>query len=328
MPSRTLVDGMGRSLEERREWETRKRALNEIARDNWDDPAWRREMAQELTETIYLGFEHENLLGYMTQVENADFDERVFVKEVRGLRAFFVARGGYIESSSVHAEVFEIPRETVGFHVYEEEDKLRTNFAETQATLVELGVQRLDATVNSWFFTGLQAQVTSASPYYVSVNDLSTSGTSAINNALTVVRDVSRDWEVAIVGRSTMTDQIVNALLGVGSQTGAGFFPELNEDLMRRGVLGTYRGAKIITLKNYLDDTGTPYFPANELWVIGRDASKFAFFGGMLSKEWIENAAWEWHYLARRDAGFVVHRPDRVRRIVDSSIVPYTVIAE
>jgi hypothetical protein len=319
---------MGRSLEERREWETRKRALNEIARDNWDDPAWRREMAQELTETIYLGFEHENLLGYMTQVENADFDERVFVKEVRGLRAFFVARGGYIESSSVHAEVFEIPRETVGFHVYEEEDKLRTNFAETQATLVELGVQRLDATVNSWFFTGLQAQVTSASPYYVSVNDLSTSGTSAINNALTAVRDVSRDWEVAIVGRSTMTDQIVNALLGVGSQTGAGFFPELNEDLMRRGVLGTYRGAKIITLKNYLDDTGTPYFPANELWVIGRDASKFAFFGGMLSKEWIENAAWEWHYLARRDAGFVVHRPDRVRRIVDSSIVPYTVIAE
>lgn len=328
MPSRTLVDGMGRSLEERREWETRKRALNEIARDNWDDPAWRREMAQELTETIYLGFEHENLLGYMTQVENADFDERVFVKEVRGLRAFFVARGGYIESSSVHAEVFEIPRETVGFHVYEEEDKLRTNFAETQATLVELGVQRLDATVNSWFFTGLQAQVTSASPYYVSVNDLSTSGTSSINNALTAVRDVSRDWEVAIVGRSTMTDQIVNALLGVGSQTGAGFFPELNEDLMRRGVLGTYRGAKIITLKNYLDDTGTPYFPANELWVIGRDASKFAFFGGMLSKEWIENAAWEWHYLARRDAGFVVHRPDRVRRIVDSSIVPYTVIAE
>jgi hypothetical protein len=319
---------MGRSLEERREWETRKRALNEIARDNWDDPAWRREMAQELTETIYLGFEHENLLGYMTQVENADFDERVFVKEVRGLRAFFVARGGYIESSSVHAEVFEIPRETVGFHVYEEEDKLRTNFAETQATLVELGVQRLDATVNSWFFTGLQAQVTSASPYYVSVNDLSTSGTSSINNALTAVRDVSRDWEVAIVGRSTMTDQIVNALLGVGSQTGAGFFPELNEDLMRRGVLGTYRGAKIITLKNYLDDTGTPYFPANELWVIGRDASKFAFFGGMLSKEWIENAAWEWHYLARRDAGFVVHRPDRVRRIVDSSIVPYTVIAE
>ena len=30
MPSRTLVDGMGHSLEERREWETRKRALNKI----------------------------------------------------------------------------------------------------------------------------------------------------------------------------------------------------------------------------------------------------------------------------------------------------------
>ena len=326
--TKVLMDSKGRSLEERRVWEDQKKQLNLIARDNWDDPTWRREMAQELTETIYLGFEHENLLGYMTQVENADFDERVFVKEVRGLRAFFVARGGYIESSSVHSEVFEITRETVGFHVYEEEDKLRTNFAETQATLVELGVQRLDATVNSWFFTGLQAAVPEGAPNYHLVDDLSTSGLGLLNTALTAVRDVSRDWEVAIVGRSTMTDQIVNALLGVSTQSGAGFFPETNEDLLRRGVLGVYRGARIISLKNYLDDTGMPYFPANELWVIGRDASKFAFFGGMLSKEWIENAAWEWHYLARRDAGFVVHRPLRSARIVDSSIAPYTVIAE
>jgi hypothetical protein len=319
-----LVDAYGKTHEERRAAKAQIDRLNEIAAENWDNPQWRAEMAQELTETIYLGFEHENLLSYMTQVENADFNARVFLKEVKGLRAFWVARGGYIEASTVKADVLELPRDTIGFHVYEFEDKLRTNFAETQATLVELGIQRLDAEVNLRMLSLLQAAVPSTSPYYVSASGLSLT---TLNSALTAVRDESRDFEVAIVGRSTMTDQVINQLLGSGQQ-GAGFFPETNEDLIRRGVLGTYRGAKIITLKNYRDDTDTPFFPANELWVIGRDASKFAFWGGMMSREWTENDAFYWHYLTRRDFGGVVHRPSRLRRVIDTSQAAYTVVAQ
>lgn len=319
-----LLDAHGRSFEERRELKEKVQRANEIAAANWDDPAWRREMAQELTETIYLGFEHENLLMYMTQVENADFNARVFLKEVKGLRAFWVARGGYIESSTVYADVLEVPRDTIGFHVYEFEDKLRTNFAETQATLVELGVQRLDAMVNLRMLGLLQAAVPLNSQYTLQGAGLNLT---TLNTALTQVRDESRDFEVAVVGRSTMTDQIIDGLMG-SSQQGAGFFPETNEDLLRRGVLGTYRGAKIITLKNYRDDTDTPFFPANELWVIARDASKFAFWGGLLSKEYTEQDAWYWHYLARRDFGGVVHRPSRLRRIVDTSQQAYTIVPQ
>lgn len=319
-----LLDAHGRSFEERREAKEKVARANEIAAANWDDPTWRREMAQELTETIYLGFEHENLLMYMTQVENADFNARVFLKEVKGLRAFWVARGGYIESSTVYADVLEVPRDTIGFHVYEFEDKLRTNFAETQATLVELGVQRLDAMVNLRMLSLLQAAVPLNSQYTLQGSGLNLT---TLNTALTQVRDESRDFEVAIVGRSTMTDQIIDGLMGT-SQQGAGFFPETNEDLLRRGVLGTYRGAKIITLKNYRDDTDTPFFPANELWVIARDASKFAFWGGLLSKEYTEQDAWYWHYLARRDFGGVVHRPSRLRRIVDTSQQAYVIVPQ
>jgi hypothetical protein len=327
MATNVLVDSKGRTTEERRALQDKMKRVNEIAAANWDDPAWRREMAQELTETIYLGFEHENLLSYMTQVENADFNARVFLKEVKGLRAFWVARGGYIEASTVQAEVLEIPRDTIGFHVSEFEDKLRTNFAETQATLVELGVQRLDAEVNLRMFSLLQAAVPSSSPYYISGAGLHLSD---LNTALRQVRDESRDFEIAIVGRSLMTDQIIDQLqTGSGtSSTFGAFLPETNEDLLRRGVLGTYRGAKIIALKNYRDDTDTPFFPGNELWVIGRDASKMAFWGGLLSKEFTEDDAWYWHYLARRDFGGVVHRPSRLRRIVDTTITPYAVVAQ
>jgi hypothetical protein len=63
------------------------------------------------------------------------------------------------------------------------------------------------------------------------------------------------------------------------------------------------------------------FFPANEMYVVGRDASKFGFWGGPLSKEW-EDHNWYWHHLARQDFGGGVFRPDRLRRIVDTSLAP------
>jgi len=316
----TMIDPFGRTDEERAEMRKQIDAANAIAFEKWDDPAWRREMAQELTETIYRGFEHENLLSLFANVENVPFDGRVFVKEVRGLRAFWVSRGGYIEASDMRAEVMEIPRDTIGFHVYEMEDKLRTNFAETQQSLVRLAGQRMDAEVNLRVFSLFQAAVPDSSDYYSQGAGLSLS---TLNAALRRVRDESLEGVVTIVGRATMTDQIVDEIMGTDSN-GSGFLPETNEALLSRGVLGVYRGARIITLKNYDDDTRRPFFPANELWVVGRDASKFAFFGGLLSKEYVEDDNWYWHYLARRDFGGVVHRPERLHRIVDTSQAAYT----
>lgn len=317
-----MVDPYGRTDDQRKELREKLDAVNREAAAKWDDPTWRREMAVGMTESIYWGFEHENLLSLFAQVENAPFDGRVFVKETRGLRAFWVARGGYIESSTIHSEVMEIPRDTIGFHVYEMEDKLRTNFGETQATLVDLGGQRMDAQVNQRVLSLFQAAVPSSSPYYISGAGLNLV---SLNTALREIKDqvpapgVNND--VTIFGRATMTDQIIDKLLGP-TVNGVGFLPETNEQLIHNGVLGTYRGARIITLRNYLDDSSTSFFPANELYVVSRDAAKFAFWGGLLSKEYTEDDNWYWHYLARRDFGGLVHRPQRIRRIVDTATAP------
>jgi hypothetical protein len=311
----TMIDPYGRSSEERKALRAKLDALNVEAKENWDNPQWRNVMAQEMTETIYEGFTHENLLGYMTTVENTSFDGRVFIKEVRGLRAFWVARGGYIEASDLKAEVIEMQRDTLGFHVWEFEDKLQTSFAETQATLIERGIERLDAEINNRFLSTLQAAIPSSSDYYINDSGLSLT---ALNTAMREVRDSSRSFDIAIVGRSTMTDQIIDQLLGTGNN-GAGFIPETNEQMVQRGVLGTYRGAKIITLTNWQDAEGVSYFPANELFVIARDASKVANFGTLMSKNYVEQDNWYWHYLARLDNGVLVHRPERVRRIVDDA---------
>lgn len=312
-----VTDLYGRSASERKELKAKIDALNVEARERWDDPAWRREMAAELTETIYFGFQHENLLNLITQVENLQWEDRALVKEVRGLRAFWVSRGGYIEASTLRSDVFEIQRDLIGFHVYELEDKIRANFAETQATVVDLGIQRMDAEINLRVLRLFQAAVPSSSPYYISGAGVSLT---ALNTALREVRDESLEREVTIVGRSTMTEQIMDELTTQGAGgIATGFTPETNEEVLRMGVLGRYRGARIVELRNYKDDTGSSFFPANEMYVVGRDASRFAFWGGLTSKEYVEQGGWYWHFMARREFGGVVHRPERLRRIVDTS---------
>lgn len=314
--NKDLHDLYGRTAQERAELKAMKERINLEARANWEDKKWRHDMAAEMTETIYMGFDHENLLALMTNVENAGFDDRVFVKEVRGLRAHWVARGGFIESSELNAEVFEVPRDTVGFGIDTFEDKILTNFAETQATLIRLGIQRLDSAINARFFSLLQAAVSPSSSSYISGAGLTLT---SLNTAIREVADAQyMSGEVTIVGRRTMTDQIIDAI--VGANSGAGFLVETNEQLLRTGVLGTYRGSRIITLTNWKDDESVPFFPANELWVIGRDASKFVFWGDLKFKEGDEDDNWYWHYKVRRDVGGIVHRPERVRRIVDTNI--------
>jgi len=313
-----LLDAHGRTEAERASLREAVARANKDAQDNWDDPKWHRDMAQQMSNTIYRGFESQNLLSLMADVSNEPLDGRVFVKETRGLRAFWVARGGYIEASNLQSNVMELPRDTVGFHVYEEEEKLMTNFAETQRNVVQLGTKRLDAAVNLRVISLFQSAVDNSSPYYVSGTGLSLT---ALDSAIRSVRDESESYEVTIIGRETMTGQIVDQLSG--NSTFPAFLPGTNEDLLR-GILGSYKGAKIVTLTNFADDNRIPFFPANELYVVARDAAKFAFWGGLMQKEYVEQNNWYWHFLAKRDFGGLVHRPERIRRIVDDSIDAYT----
>lgn len=312
----SIVDPYGRTSEERAAYREKIDRVNAEARDNWTNPAWRKEMAQSMTEAIFYGFQHENLLSLLAEVDNLGFEGRSFVKETRGLRAFWVARGGYIEASTIHSEVMEIVRDTVGFQVYEFEDKLMTNFAETQATLVQLGIQRLDAEINRRVLNTLEAACDANAGSTVATSNMTLA---VLNQAMSEVRDESQSFNLSIVGRAPMTEKVLDNILGPNGN-GNGFIPTTNENLLRSGVLGQYRGVNIITMKNWKDDTDTPFFPANELYVLSSDASKFAFFGGLMSKEWVEDDNWYWHYLARRDFGGVVHRPERIRRIIDSSV--------
>lgn len=310
MSMKSLLDNKGRTPEEREAARKLVIEINALARDNWDDPQWRREMAALLTESILEGFELQTFFDEIVDVERVGFDDRVYLEEMTGLKVFYTAKGGHIEASALVSETITLPRDTLGFHVYEYEDKLRSGFAETVSRLRSLAVRRLDWGTTNAIKNLAQASIPSASPYYITGAGISQA---ALNQAIREVSDESNSGVVTIFGRSTMVDQIADF---------PGFADEALEEIRARGRLGRYRGASVIQARNYKDEDGASHVPANEMWVISDDFGKFAFYGGLLSKEYVEDDNWYWHYLGRQDFGGVVHRPERSRRIVDTSITP------
>lgn len=289
-------------------------AKDKEAFERWDDPAWRKLMAAEITRTIYEGFTHENLLELMAEVERVGEGDRITMREVRGLEVFWVSRGGTIDQSTIDAEEWELREDFIGFHVSEMEDKIRAGFTENAAGLADLAIRQMDAEINLRLLRLYQTGIPLGSDYYVGTPGLTLT---VINDAIRDVQDETMDDMPAIIGRSSMTNQILDEIQNSGF-----FTPETNEQILRLGVLGTYRGCRIIKLRNYKDARKRPFFPKNELYVAGRDAVLFGFWGGLITKEWTEQGGWYWHNLGRRTCGGVLHHPERVRRIVDTSITP------
>jgi len=312
--TRAAVDPWGRSPQLAEEYQKAKEELNLAARERWDDPTFHRQVAADLESILDYQFTFENLFSTYFNVENVGEWDKVILRERRGLKVFQSSRGGYIEESQLRSEMWELPRETMGFHVSEHIDKLRMNFAETIEDLVSLGGQRLEAEVNRRIFNLLQFAVPNTSPFYQSVAGMAKTD---LDTAIRNVRDAIKPngmgpVPVTIIGRASMVDQI--------SDFNLGFDPEATEEIRAKGRLGVYRGANIIQVLNYTDDAGKSFIPANELWVFGGTVGKFALYGGLQVKSWDENTVDYRHYRARKDIGGLVHHSEQARRIVDSTV--------
>jgi hypothetical protein len=312
--ARAAVDPWGRDPEAVEAYETQKAALDEAAKERWHEDDFHREVAADIESILDYQFTFENLFGTYFQVERVGEFDRVTVRERRGLKVFYTSRGGYIEESQIRTEDWELPRDTIGFHVSEHVDKLRAGFADSIEDLVTLGSARLEAEVNRRIFNLLQEAVPPASPYYTATAGLTKP---QLDTAIREVRDAIKPngvgpIPVTIIGRASMVDQI--------SDFNLGFDPEATEEIRARGRLGVYRGANIVQVINYTDENGLPYIPANELWVFGGTVGKFALYGDLQTKSWEEHTVDYRHYKCRKDIGGLVHHPEQARRVVDSSV--------
>ena len=284
--------------------------LNEDARENFSDPKWRADRAADITQSIYENFEYMTILDRFGQVQNLALEDRSYVSETTGLKATWIARGGYIEQSDVRKDVVEIPRDSVGFHVSEFEDKLISGFAETASNLVNLGSQRLGAAVNS------RALALFETTHADGTADITTDGSTLtlakVNTAIAAVREESMG-QITMMGRAPAINLFIDEILGTAPASG--YLPETNEEIIRTGKIGTYRGVPVVEIPNYKDGEDRSYWTADDIWIVGDDAAQFRFFGGVRSKEFMEQDNWYWHYIAKQDFGGLVNHPERAHKI-------------
>lgn len=287
--------------------------LNEQARENWDNPEFHRQVAADLASDLDYGFTFDNLFSTYFSTETVGEFDRVILKERRGLKVYYTARGGHVDETHLRTEQWELPRDTLGFHIRESEDKLRANFADEIGAIANLGRDRLEAEVNRRIFNTLQESVPNSSPFYVSGAGLDKA---ALDDSIREVKDAIKPngqgpTPVTIIGRASMVDQISDF---------TGYADEAKEEIRLKGRLGTYRGCNVVQIVNFTDEDGESYIPNNELWVFGGNVGKFALYGDLRVKTWSENTVDYQHYRAVKDIGGLVHHPEQARRVVDTSL--------
>lgn len=288
-----------------------KTALNDEAKEQWGNPTWHREQAALITERLDFGFQNENIISSYFPVQNVGAFEKVVIEETRGMKVFWTARNGQIDESQLRTEQWELPRETLGWHVSEFEDNWQADYASTVEKLIGYARQRETAEVNRRIFSVLQTAIPSSSPYY---EDASVSGLTelVLNPLISEVADVappsngSFAGPLAIVGRASAIDQISDF---------TSFSNEAKEEIRRQGRLGVYRGANIVRLTNWTDDLGLPYIPENEVYVLGGDLGRFVSYGGAKTRSWSVDETEHYHFKSRRDVGLAIYRPQFARRV-------------
>lgn len=295
--------------------------LNDEARDLFYDEAWRNEQAQRINTSVQDGFKSANLVELMTQVQYLGRDEVATASVLQGLEAFHVARGGYIEESTLTEDVMYIEKDQIGFHFVDHLDRIEVNFVPRSEQIITLGAQRIDSEISRRVLRTYEAATTIGNGNYAGVSGL---GLADLNGAISRVEDAPSpsvgQASPVIVARAPMVAKIVDAL--TASNAYSLYLPETNDELMKRGQIASYRGIPIVKLPNWVDQHGRPFFKGNEMYVVSKDAAVTAFHGSPRPHNYIAQGEDYWHYIQRIDYGVAVINPEQVFRIVDSTVTP------
>lgn len=304
------------SPEKQAEYAALEQALNQEAQANWDDPAWHRQVAADLSTNLTYGFTTgANPFGQYIATKSVGEFDREIITERRGLKVYFTARGGHVDESKLRTEKWTVERDTMGFHLVEGYDEVRANFAQVFGDIRTLAEARLRAEQWRRFLQLAQAAVPNTSPYYSSAAGVAEA---TLKDALQrvseeIVPDGTGESPITIVGRAPMVEQIYDF---------AGFSESIKDEIQRTGRIGTWRGANIVKLRHYADEDGVSFMPANELWILGGNAGRFINFGGVRVNEWTDNELEYSHVVGRAAIGANIMHPEYTHRVIDTAITP------
>ncbi len=231
-----------------------------------------------ISEAIQEGLRHEEFLSACSDFEKTlSVDERLYVKETKGLRAFWAARGGYIEPSTLGENVMELPRATIGYHVVEHSTRIESDPRGPEddrlaAKIVPAAIKAVHKAVANRVVALLQASCPLGYPSSV--------------DRLASLAPMSES--IAARGKTPVS---------VGWLNGPCHMREMAEQVWLDSMID----------RDDLSEDEAGSLPVDEVFLYAKEDFTSGQFGPLGTKEW-DGDDWYWHVLGRIDFGAIITR--------------------
>lgn len=263
-------------------------------------------------------------LNHIADVKNVAFGEKAtFRVRQEGVRAYIQAKGATTARSKIAHKQFSLDTIAVSarpmINLYELKtgrvqmaDLIRDAAYEMSLKQLEYIQKVLHDAVQTW-----------ASPFY-------NVGTGVVKSVLTpMLQHWMRSGTVAILGDIAIISKLAEQTGFTASTTTQQFSPGIIDEYVRTGLIGTYYGAKVVSLVNpYLHDNVTPVIETNRLYLLPSAAVgemrplKVIYEGDVLSVEStnIDDMAYEVRIDQMFGAGIVIGKTPALSVYEDNSI--------
>jgi hypothetical protein len=258
----------------------------------------------------------ENVIDKILDVKNVALEATDYIDDrtQSGLMAYWQGKGGRIMSGLLrYTDRTQMPRESMVSAIEMHADEIATDFwgkltdlqAQAEEKLRQLPVARLVALIGEALPTGSTVDGLAVSGTF----PLATATEANLDSVINTVAKKSKG-SVAILGSE-------NAL-GVFGRLG-GTYVDLAARIFTEGagIIGQYKGRKLVTVANFDDQYGVEQLPDNELWIVGKNAGRLTFYGGAKTQV-LQLPAFYRRWETERDAGMLLHGASagRIGRII------------
>lgn len=288
-------------------------AYAEIGKHLWEnreDPKVRKATAAKITQEVSNRLETTDVVPLFLDTQTLTFgDELEFFEKQSQMKAYTVESDGRTPRSYVFKRTYRPTPKDIHVHPAMNLKLLKSGRYGSMEDLINDGVRAIQTEQNDYLFNVLKASVVSGKVNYA---------TCATPAALETAMKLGKRWiddrsgVRAIVGRSSVLDLVNDFNQG---HTVQNYSDMTLEEIMKRGVLSTYRGAPLVGLKRQEDSFGKNIIPADEIWVVGNNVGKFVYETEMDSLEGIDVDTWEWHINMYRRISALVIFPENLYRI-------------
>lgn len=255
------------------------------------------EFAFDLLNIAWADAMNEDITRRLIEVKTVGLGDPDYIEEdLRGMRAYWQGEGGQILSDIIRYERATMPKEEMVAAIDLHLDEIRLDFWGTFDKLVNQAREKFSQLPVERLVELVQAGVT-GSPNFgeFATATLTDEQVDSIVNAVAA----RSKGQVTILG----TNVAVRKLSAVGLDFGQ----NIQEQILRTGIIGVYKGYPVSQVENFEDFAGNFVLPDDELWVVGRNAGRLTYYGEQVKVQQLRLPSFYTRWETARSAGMLLY---------------------